>query len=123
MKDEIKEIIDRAKKLKDKCSCCEKIGNDVYVSRYHELETQNLIEAVYIIDKLLDYITNLEQENEELNRMCEIYSKSLYNADLTKAEARIDKAIHRIQLLQMDGEICIKDLGLIVRDLTGGDEE
>ena len=75
------------------------------------------------LQELFDYITNLEEEIKELNRMCEIYSKSLYNADLTKAEARIDKAIHRIQLLQMDGEICIKDLGLIVRDLTGGDEE
>lgn len=29
------------------------------------------------------------------------------------------KAIHRIQLLQMDGEVEVKDLGLIVRDLKG----
>lgn len=32
----------------------------------------------------LEYIHKLQQENKELNRMCEIYSQSLYNADLTK---------------------------------------
>ncbi len=36
---------------------------------------------------------------------------------------RIDKAIHRIQLLQMDGEVTIKDLGLIVRDLRGDSDD
>lgn len=47
---------------------------------------------------LLDYITNLQQkveqlekENKELNRMCELYGQSLYNADLTKAEKRAEQ--------------------------------
>lgn len=37
------------------------------------------------------YIKNLEKENVELNRMCEIYSQSLYNADLKKAEQEIER--------------------------------
>ena len=75
MKDEIKEILDRARNLKNKCSCCEQIADNVYVSRYHEIETQNLAEAVYLIDKLLDCITNLQeklevsQTNEETYRL------------------------------------------------------
>ena len=36
---------------------------------------------------------------------------------------KIDKTIHRIQLLQMDGEVTIKDLGLIVRNLKGDSNE
>ena len=37
-------------------------------------------------------------------------------------QQRIDKALHRIQLLQMDGEVTIRDLGLILRDLKGEDK-
>lgn len=43
--------------------------------------------------KLKDYITNLQQENQDLSRMCELYGKSLYNAELTDYKSRIDKAI------------------------------
>lgn len=42
--------------------------------------------------------------------------------DDTKQE-RINKALHRIQLLQMDGEVTVRDLGLIVRDLRGDESE
>ncbi len=38
-----------------------------------------------------------EQENRELSRMCELYSKSLYNAELTSANERIDKTIKIIE--------------------------
>ena len=42
---------------------------------------------------LYDLIIKLQKENEALKRMCEIYRKSLYNADLTKAEERINEAM------------------------------
>ena len=41
---------------------------------------------------LIDYITNLQQENEELNRMCELYRNSLYNAELSDYKSRFEKA-------------------------------
>lgn len=65
MKDEIKEILDRAKNLKYKCDCCEEIAPGKYIMR-NDKQTDNLIEAVYIIDKLLDYITNLQEEKIQL---------------------------------------------------------
>ena len=131
MNEEIKEILDKAKKLKDKCSCCEQISSDVYVSRYHELETQNLAEAVYIIDKLLDYITNLQEkyegailvgkelnkENErlkeetnELDKMCKLYSKLLYYAELTDYKSRNEKAIKQAKEKIKRYESYINDL-------------
>ena len=58
---EIKVILDRAKNLKYKCDCCEEILPGKYVMR-DDKQTDNLIEAVYIIDKLLDYITNLQED-------------------------------------------------------------
>ena len=58
---------------------------------------------------LLDYITNLQQENEELNKMCELYSKSLYCAELTDYKSRIKKAVEyikeHIQKYDIDGSI------------------
>ena len=74
---------------------------------------------------LLDYITNLEQENEELNRMCEIYSKSLYNADLTRYKSRIDKANWWLeQMLKQAKSEETKAIinGALELLLTGGDE-
>lgn len=38
-------------------------------------------------------------------------------------EERINKAIHRIQLLQMDGEVSVKDLTKLASILTGDDKE
>lgn len=35
-------------------------------------------------ESLTDYIINLQKENKELNRVVELYSKSLYNAELTR---------------------------------------
>lgn len=53
---------------------------------------------------LLDYITNLQQENEELNRMCELYSKSLYNAELTDYKSRLEKASNKLDSMFANGE-------------------
>lgn len=54
-------------------------------------------------------IGKLQEENKELKRMCELYSKSLYNADLTKAEAKIDKAIETIEQLKQGSYIKYTD--------------
>lgn len=63
----------------------------------------------YNLDNLKDYITNLQQENEELNKMCELYSKSLYCAELTDYKSRIEKAVEyikeHIQKYDIDGSI------------------
>lgn len=73
MKDEIKEILRN----------CEKALNEA--SGYND--TTN---------KILDCITNLQEENKDLSRMCELYSKSLYCAELTDYKSRIEKAINFI---------------------------
>ena len=65
-----------------------------------------------------DEIQQLRQENIMLHEINDQHRK--LNGELRK---RIDKAIHRIQLLQMDGEVTIKDLVLIVRDLKGDSDE
>ena len=66
---------------------------------------------------VLDYITSLEEKVETEHKA---YMGTVQ--ELTETATRIDKALHRIQLLQMDGEVFIKDLGLIVRDLKGSDK-
>ena len=43
------------------------------------------------IKHLQQKVEQLEKENKELNRMCELYSQSLYNADLTKAEKKVEQ--------------------------------
>ena len=67
------------------------------------------------------YIRELLQENQQLK---EDYNKVVhevteFESKVYELEEVINKAIHRIQLLQMDGEVTIRDLGLIVRDLKG----
>jgi len=64
---------------------------------------QDLEKANDIIEKdrqfykcRMDEYAELKKENEELNRMCELYSKSLYNAELTDYKSRCLKAIEYI---------------------------
>lgn len=47
--------------------------------------------AYKAIKDLQEKVEQLDKENKELNRMCEIYSQSLYNADLKKAEQEVDR--------------------------------
>lgn len=47
-------------------------------------------------------VEQLKKENKELNRMCEIYSQSLYNADLKKAEQEIDRLNNIINELEKE---------------------
>ena len=53
---------------------------------------------------IYDYIKGKEQEIERLNNI-------------------INKTIHRIQLIQMEGVVSIKDLGTLVNILLGVDKE
>ena len=66
----------------------------------------------YEVNTLIDYIG--EFNKLILNEKNEAYIRVLSN--------RIARALHRIQLLQMDGEVTIRDLGLIVTDLRGDKE-
>lgn len=57
----------------------------------------------YIRD-LQQKVEQLEKENKELNRMCELYGQSLYNADLTKAEKKVEQLEKEIDRLNKEYE-------------------
>ena len=42
-----------------------------------------------------------------------------YELEIMRLRNNIRRALHRIQLLQMDGEVAVSDLGYIVRELRG----
>ena len=88
----------------------EEFKNSHYLGKYITIRDK---EYEYL-KQLLDYITNLQEENKELNRMCELYSKSLYNADLTKAEIKIDKAIKQLDNIKF----CVKYNKTLCKCLT-----
>ena len=61
------------------------------------LSKMNLISVVQQLPKedietIQGYVEMIEKENQELKKMVELYSKSLYNAELTKYKEVIDKA-------------------------------
>lgn len=72
-----------------------------------------------------DYFKNvvkpkvLKGEIETLDNKWKRLVPTAYREIIKEQQDKIDKAIHRIQLLQMDGEVSIKDLGFIVKDLRG----
>lgn len=55
--------------------------------------------------------------NQEVFRI--IDDNQFLNACNIELSNRIYNAMHRIQLLQMEGEVSIKDLGLLIKDLKG----
>lgn len=64
---------------------------------------QDLDKAIDTIEKdrqfykcRMDEYVELKKENEKLNRMCELYSKSLYNAELTDYKSRCEGTINLI---------------------------
>lgn len=64
---------------------------------------QDLDKANDIIEKdrqfykcRMDEYAELKKENKKLNRMCELYSKSLYNAELTDYKSRCEGTINLI---------------------------
>ncbi len=82
------------------------------------------VEITDLLSCLFKENKKLHEENERLKQKAETEHKAYIGTvqELTETATRIDKALHRIQLLQMDGEVFIKDLGLIVRDLKGSDK-
>ena len=70
-------------------------------------------------EEILNYIEQLEKENKELNRMCELYSQSLYNADLTKAEKKVEQLENMrkeaIEYMKENCDIITIDKGWIIR--------
>ena len=108
MKDEIKEILDNIKK------CCD-ITKDQSFTVY---QRQDIL-------KLLDYITNLQEENEELKDYLKIMEKGKDN-NLNRFldyKSRIDKAIEYIN--EHWGSWCsdhYTNATNVVNILNGGDE-
>ena len=91
MNDEIKEIIEHIKTYPEKMYCLsekEKIIMLDYITSLQQ-DIENYVKITLHDRKEID---NLRKENEELNRMCELYSKSLYNAELTDYKSRCEKA-------------------------------
>ena len=68
-----------------------------------ELAKMNLISVVQQLPKedietIQGYVEMIEKENQELKKMVELYSKSLYNAELTKYKEVIDKALEYLEV-------------------------
>lgn len=97
---------------------------------------QDLEKANDIIEKdrqlykcRMDEYVELKKENEELNRTCELYSKSLYNAELTDYKSRCEKANKIITDFMCTDEYCSVDSVAIAENymeiqkaLNGSDE-
>ena len=69
---------------------------------YNKCENmEQLFDKYYLplLDKHYSKTYQLQQENQELKKIVELYSKSLYNAELTKYKEVIDKAINDIDLV------------------------
>lgn len=78
---------------------------EALMKKYEELEQENINIKQQLLEnkislkdveyqekiKLQQKVEQLEKENKELNRMCELYGQSLYNTDLTKAEKRVEQ--------------------------------
>ena len=143
MNKEIKEILDKAKenyKLSEFWT--PEIVIDILKDRikiHTEIGLQRDVEQDIV---LLDYITNLEQENEDLKKgycTVEVGLEDIEVLDkLKECKSRIDKAIEMINkclerelnYITYKGEehlICGSDFGdgaeIILDILTGGDEE
>ena len=80
------------------CYCVDKDLIDYITNLQQDLEKANgIIEKDRQFYKCrMDEYVKLKKKNEELNRMCELYSKSLYNAELTDYESRCEGTINLI---------------------------
>lgn len=88
---------------------------------------------IEVLEEIVNYERNirndkLQQENKELNRMCELYSKSLYNAELTDYKSRCEKAIKYIKSTNCYGmrsgkTLLQKYLYALLNILNGSDEK
>jgi hypothetical protein len=110
MNNEIKEILDYLKEFIDEdrleqinlnrwfiSSLLDYITNLQEQLHQASLDIQELTERDIECPSWCDKLTKLQQENQDLSRMCELYGKSLYNAELTDYKSRIDKAIEYVK--------------------------
>ena len=100
MKDEIKEILDF---LKDK---------DDYIEEYCYEYKRISLEDTKI---LIDYITNLQEENEELKKN-QRYHKKFGNDYIFELQERIEKAIDYIKINICDIKFMKKEYGKHLTD-------
>lgn len=81
------------------------------LNKWNKELQQDLDKAIDTIEKdrqfykcRMDEYVELKKENEELNKMCELYSKSLYNAELTDYKSRLEKASNKLDSMFANGE-------------------
>lgn len=60
------------------------MNNEMLIRRYQSALTKNTRKGAERIIQLEQENKQLKEENKELNKVCELYGQSLYNADLTK---------------------------------------
>lgn len=110
------------------------ILNDLAFSALRDLvisgkaDEQDIIDFKYQL-KLKDEQYNneiIEKDNliREQDAIIDKYKREIESLQYDKQllTNRINKALYKIQLLQMDGEVTVKDLGIIVNRLKGDDE-
>ena len=76
-------------------------------------------DVMIYMQALMKCYEDLEKENNELSKMCELYSKSLYNADLKRAEKELDQYKNNWEELKKWLEIKINDYTkYVIEDFT-----
>ena len=148
MTEEIKEILNKLKNennyqvdCNDGSAFKELFANEIYLLLDYITNLQQENEKLkynargqvndYFKDKYADEIlknAKLKEENKELNRMCELYSKSLYNAELTDYKSRCLKAIEELTYMSTDAytdnyDIRDKHYNLLMNILNGSDDK
>ena len=92
-----------------------------------------IIENFEIVGKLTEYgrknikyhVKRLQQENQQLKERVDTLKETQIKQlqIIEDKDKKIYKALHRIQLLQMDGEVSIRDLGKIANILIDKEVE
>lgn len=92
-----------------------------------------IIENFEIVGKLTEYgrknikyhVKRLQQENQQLKERVDTLKETQIKQlqIIEDKDKKIYKALHRIQLLQMDGEVSKKDLGKIANILIDKEVE
>jgi hypothetical protein len=92
-----------------------------------------IIENFEIVGKLTEYgrknikyhVKRLQQENQQLKERVDTLKETQIKQlqIIEDKDKKIYKALHRIQLLQMDGEVSTKDLGKIANILIDKEVE
>lgn len=92
-----------------------------------------IIENFEIVGKLTEYgrknikyhVKRLQQENQQLKERVDTLKETQIKQlqIIEDKDKKIYRALHRIQLLQMDGEVSIRDLGKIANILIDKEVE